>query len=465
MIKQTQIVFVLVALSLSWTFGQPVAAQAISQSLHNQMATRFSQGDSPGMAVAIVANNALIYEEGFGVRDVETQRPITSDMLFRNGSTNKMLVASALVEILSDKNIGLDTPIGEFVEGLDESIGSLTSHQLLTHTSGLADRADDFGLHDESALKINIESKKSEDFFAEPGDVFSYSNPGYDTAGYILAYLSGNTFANALDDRVLKPAGLSRSTFRATEAMTYPFALPHRQTDDDEFQIIRPMPDNSAEWPSGLMYTTVGDLARFSMMFMNDGIALSGDRVLLPETIDTIATAYIELPSSAADGSYGYGLDILDREGTLIWQHGGAIAGFRAMITMVPERKVAIIVMLNAAANPLLNEVTDLILADMLGLESSDDNLALYPLPLAMAESIAGSYGQQEVSIRFVLENDVLVAQNQSGNVIGEVKLVDDARLAIVSEANPPTFLSIESDEDGEIKYIHRGSRAIRHLD
>jgi CubicO group peptidase (beta-lactamase class C family) len=150
------------------------------------------QTNTPGAAVAVVSGDRLVFAKGFGTANIETGAPITPDMLFRVGSITKMFTAAVLVTLAEDKQINLDEPIGKYVKELNPKLSVVTAHQLMSHTAGMTDESpSDYGSHDDSALAAYVRSLKEDHFFTEPGRIFSYSNPGFDVAGFLIEEFGG----------------------------------------------------------------------------------------------------------------------------------------------------------------------------------------------------------------------------------------------------------------------------------
>src|SRR5215475_1825084 len=110
------------------------------------------QRKTPGAAVAVIIDGRVIYAKGYGVTSVETGAPVTPDMLFRLGSTTKMLTAAALVTLAAAGKLKLDAPIGDCVKGLNPRLAQVTAHQLLSHSAGLRDFAATITSNDDAAL-------------------------------------------------------------------------------------------------------------------------------------------------------------------------------------------------------------------------------------------------------------------------------------------------------------------------
>lgn len=253
---------------------------------------------TPGAVVAVVSGDRVIYAKGFGISNVETGAPVTPDMLFRVGSITKMLTATVLVSLSEEGRITLDTPVGDAVKGLGPRLSRLTAHQLLSHSAGIIDYAHTCCAQDESALATEVRAYKDADyFFTEPSRIFSYSNPSYNIAGYIIQELTGKRYADAMDERLFKPLGMTHTTYRLTVAMTFPLSQGHDAAGTAKPTVVRPFVNNVGDWAPGFAYTNVADLARFVIAFMNGG-RIDGKQVLSPSLIATLSAPYVDVPFS-----------------------------------------------------------------------------------------------------------------------------------------------------------------------
>jgi CubicO group peptidase (beta-lactamase class C family) len=307
------------------------------------MKQEMADANVPGAAIAIVMGDRVVYAKGYGVASVEGTEAVTPDHLFRVGSTTKMFVGAALVRLSEGGKIKLDQPVGKVIDGLPAKIAALTPHQLLTHTAGLADGNAMFGLHDDSALGAGIKKWTDERFFTTPGDIYSYSNPGYWLAGYAAERAAGKPFADVLADELFQPLGMKRTTFRPTLAMTYPLAQGH-ELRTGKPAVVRPAADNAGVWPSGSMFTSANDLARFAIAFMNRG-KLDGKQVLSESLIKAMGSPHAALPTGAAH--YGYGLRVSSNRGVDIVAHNGSRTGYGSSLVMAPKYRFAVVVMGN----------------------------------------------------------------------------------------------------------------------
>src|SRR5436190_9573121 len=132
--------------------------------------------NTPGAAIAIVREGQIVWSNGLGLANVETQQPVTPDTLFRLGSTTKMFTAAALVGLAEEGKLRLDEPVGKCIPGLHPKIAALTAHQLLTHTAGLTDESIMSGRHDDDALAAYARAMDETWLFTEPGKIHSYQS-------------------------------------------------------------------------------------------------------------------------------------------------------------------------------------------------------------------------------------------------------------------------------------------------
>ena len=308
-------------------------------SLPGLLQTEMNERGIPGATLAIIKDGQIIYSAGVGVASTETNEPVRAEMLFRAGSTTKMMTAAALLQLSLDGKIALDEPIGNRVPTLPPGLRGLTIHQLLSHTSGLIPDTGFNGSHDDSGLAANIMSWDEKRFFTKPGRVYSYSNHGYALAGYLVEKLSGKPFADAVREMVFRPAGMARTTFRPLEAMTYPLSQGH----NEKGAVVRPSADHTGFWPAGSMFTNVLELARFADGFMKQQFP---DKRLDGRVVAGLTTPRVVLPTSPA-ASYGYGVIVEQWRGITRWSHSGSREGYGSMLIMAPEQNLAIALMTN----------------------------------------------------------------------------------------------------------------------
>lgn len=449
-------------LTISILWAMPLAAQPSRfTELERVVLAELAETKTPGAAVAIVQGDRIIYAKGFGVANVETGQAVSTEMLFRIGSMTKMYTAAALVQLAEEGKLDLNAPIGRYLEGLPPRLSSVTAHQLLSHTAGLADAASLFGRHDESALVAQVREYNDSHLFTEPGAIFSYANPGFVIAGHLVERLSGKPYSEVVKARVLEPLGMTRSTFQPTLAMTYPFSVGHAGAPDQPATVLRPMEDNAAIWPAGFLFSNTTDLARFAIAFMHGG-RIDGKQVLSPGLIERLASAAAPLRSQVEGGSYGYGLMVRSHRGVRLVEHGGTMTGFASDFAMAPEQKVAVIVLANRRTH--LMKTVEKAFELMLPLAPKAEQ----PKPLEFTarelDEYVGRYGQRPGAGVELVRSENGLALKTSSTQAPLTKIGTDVFTVRLPGFSEPLRLAIVRGADGRIQYLHNRLRALRRL-
>lgn len=338
---------------LAFFSALPLTAQTKTidfSELESTIKTELEATKTPGAAVAIVSGDKVIFAKGFGTTSAEIENKITSDTLFRMGSTTKMFTAAALLSLANEGKIKLDVPIGNYIKNLPPKIANLTAHQILSQSSGLRDFAPTIFSNDDAGLKQNILLWKDDVFFTDANKIYSYSSANYWLAGFLTEELSGKVYADAMREFVFKSLGMNRSTIRPTEAMTFPLALGH-DVKDKTATVIRPIDNNSAKYPGGAMFSSANDLARFAIAMLNGG-KIENKQVIAPFTVENLMKPQFYLPGEER-AFYGYGLLGFEDRGIKTVSHGGASRGYGSTIFFAPDQKIAIIVLANTSGQTL----------------------------------------------------------------------------------------------------------------
>ena len=445
--------FIAAAMLLSVTGSAGQAPPLDFSPLEGVVAEELRNTGTPGGAIAVVVGDRVVYSRGFGIANVETSEPVRPEMLFRLGSTTKMFTAAALVTLAERGAIDLKAPVGSYVTGLNAKVGRVTGDQLLSHQSGFFDEAPMIGSNDETALEQEVRSWTDSRFFTEPGKIFSYSNPGYWFAGFLIEHAGKRKYADQLDESIFRPLGMTRTTLRPMVAMTYPLAQGHEETPQGP-RVIRPAANNAASWPAGSIFSSVNDLSRFVVAFLNDG-RIDGKEVLSPAVIRSLSTPRAKIPGG--EGAYGYGVQMAKSRGVDVVSHGGSRAGYGSSIRMVPSKRFGVITVanrtgigLNATANKAMEIALSLAPA-------ATSTVAKSALSAADMQAYVGTYSQGPRSLDVVVRDGKLMLR-QNDRETPLVKFGDDigtesgGRWVVVRNAS------------GAIEYLHAGSRSWRKV-
>src|SRR5690606_1479427 len=226
----------------------------------------------PGMALAVTNRDEVIYARGFGATSTEPDAPaVGPDTIFRIGSITKPLTATMLMRLVDDGLLDLDRPVREYVPWLklmdEDAERIITLRMLLSHTSGLPTALEYNGWRDPSGLEAYVrEVLPALPPVAPPGEIYAYSNPGFNLAGYVAEAVTGTPYAELMRQYLFEPLGMGRTTFDPLVAMTYPFSQSFVLDETGRPQVKRPFVDNTGEYPCGFALSTVLDLGKLARL-------------------------------------------------------------------------------------------------------------------------------------------------------------------------------------------------------
>lgn len=445
----------LLCLGLMPLAAQPAQSTPDFTALETVITEQLQAQNTPGIAIAIVHQGAVIYRAGFGVRSIEGQEPVTPDTLFRIGSTTKPMTALGLLMLAEDGRVALDAPISTYLP--DFALGDdITVRHLLSHTAGLSDEAQAYGSLDADALAESMGNFTSASQFAPAGQVHSYSNPGFNIAGRVIEVVTGQYYADYMEKVVFRALGLKRTTLYPNIAITYPVAIGYEPSLFGRLNVTRPNTDNVAEYPSGFAYSSVNDLTNLINFILMEGQPILGE-VWGKEMLTPV------VPAISGGFEYGLGVMIGEYRGTPMIGHDGKINGYTALLQTLPAHQFGVVILGNNIAfdpTPIFDAAVDSVLtlpvpdetADIVQTGELDDYVGTYALK--------NPAGDVVISVRVTLENGGLTAAPDG-----------QPRLDLIPISGINTFeahlggqplgvtLTFMADEQGTFTYLSVGYR------
>jgi len=298
----------------------------------------------PGLSIALVDGQKLVWAEGFGYADRERRIPATAETTYQIGSITKVLNAIAMMQQVEAGRLDLDRPFRDYVPEFTmrtrwPDAAPITARALLCHHAGLPTYYLK-GFFSDDSLETLLAQLKNEHFAYEPHTVFNYSNLGSNLLGLALARLTGFSYEEALTKNLLAPLGMTHTAFRAVSPTLARGYVYDRAAD----------PTPIRDLPAGGLYSNVLDLARFMRFVFADG-SLDGKPVLGASALRaTFEPQYPDLPLDFGQRfGLGWMLSGLPVEGggQQAWHNGGTKA-FLSQMALLPERKLGVVVIANA---------------------------------------------------------------------------------------------------------------------
>ena len=342
----------------------------------------------PGVAVAIVRGDQVVYLKGHGVRKLGEPDPVTPDSLFQIASTSKAFTTTALAMLVEEGKISWDDPVRQHLEHfrLADPLANenVTVRDLVTHRTGMP-RHDSLwyktGLSREEVIRRLGEAKANKQFRQE----YQYHNIQFLAAGELAGKVSGGTWDDFVRARIFAPLGMKNTTTRFAEATARADrAWPHRRLPDATNAAI--------EWVNfenvggaGCINSSARDLAQWIRLHLGGGV-FEGQRLIATKNLEeTYAPQMVIRPDARGrqllpahtQRSYAMGWWIDHYRGQYLLTHSGSLDGFRAMVTLAPEHKLGIVVLANLGPTLLPAALSNALLDHLTGLPPRDWNAEL----------------------------------------------------------------------------------------
>lgn len=338
----------------------------------------------PGIAVSVIKDGKIIHLKGYGVRSIKTNQKVDENTLFGVASNTKAFTAAALGMLVDEKKITWDTKVTDVIPEFKMYDAYVTSEftirDLLTHRSGLGLGAGDLMIWPDSStvdkkqLIHNLRYLKPVSSFRTKYD---YDNLMYIVAGDVVARVSGITYEDFIESRIIKPLGMTK-----TAASWYRLK--------DKLNVI----DGHAPYegkllPVGLsfgeianaaggIYSNVTDMSKWVMAMMNSGkYGYTMDKKLFspavarelwtPQTIINGSSPY-----NTHFSAYGMGWFLSDVNGYFQATHTGGLSGIVTQVTIIPEMKLGIIVLTNQQSGAAFTAITNTIKDGYFGIKGQD---------------------------------------------------------------------------------------------
>lgn len=311
----------------------------------------------PGMAVAIVADGKVVYQEGFGVREAGTEQQVEPDTVFQLASVSKPIGATVVAREVAAGPLEWDTPLRQFAPWFtlnDPYIGDhATVGDLYAHRSGLPDHAgdklEDLGF-DRAQVLQRLPLLPLEPFRA----AYEYTNFGLTAAATAVAEAAHTDWADLSERAIYEPLGMTATSSRYADfAAAANRAVGHTRVGED-YRRTEPPRRPDAQSPAGGVSSSVVDMARWMTMVLGNG-TYEGREVVAPDALlPAVSPQIVSAPPATPDaraGSYGYGFNVgTSAAGRVVLSHSGAFnAGAATAFTLIPSANVGIVTLTNAA--------------------------------------------------------------------------------------------------------------------
>lgn len=334
-----------------------------------------------GMSVAVIRDGEVEWAEGYGLRNVEQNLPMTSDTVMPIGSITKTFTSLALGMLVDEGKLDWDRPVIGYIPSLRLSSGILTENvtarDLMCHRTGIP-KYDLQAIYcvpeDEEKMIRSFEYLETNAAFRTK---LQYSNQMVSLAGYLVEVLSGQPYKEFVRERIFKPLGMTSTDFEVESLSRFEDTSKGYVFGNGMF-IEPPYMHLGVFAPSGAIVSNVADMSKYALFQLGDG-TWNGQRLIsesvLKETHtpQVIGTPYFWEFEEFQSTEYGLGWFTDVYRGVKMINHGGNTNGFSAQMTLIPSRKFAVVALSNATSSFAVNALGHIMADEALGVQEIPD--------------------------------------------------------------------------------------------
>jgi CubicO group peptidase (beta-lactamase class C family) len=321
----------------------------------------------PGITIAITNAQDIVYTKGFGVTNTATKEKLEPKHIFHVASVSKTFTATAVMQLSEKGRLDINKPLITYLPYFklkDERYKTITIKQMLNHTSGIPDVEDyewEKAVSDQGAAERYTRSLAEKSLVSNPGSEFHYSNMAFDIMADLISKVSGLSFEKYVKENVLIPLEMNESSFYAPEIKKALRTSPHTGKPPKVSSIY---PYNRMHAPSSTLNTNVLELSHWAIAFLNNG-KFKRTRIVSDSTYLMMTTPTFTIDDERKQ-SIGLSWFMYPYLGMTNYEHGGADLGYRSMLTLIPEKKIGIIILSNTeeiSLQEVRNKVRDILLS------------------------------------------------------------------------------------------------------
>lgn len=366
-----------------FTFGSiALNAQIEEKDLDKLIKETLTTFDVPGISVGIFKDGKVMYAKGHGVRSLTSKKEMNDNTLVGVASNSKGFTCFALAMMVEDGKLNWDDPVRKYIPEFQLQDPWVTEHftvrDLVTHRSGMGLGAGDLMFFPEGndfdvdAIINGVKYLEPESSFRSK---FAYNNNMYIIAGEVLKRVSGLSWEDFIETKIMQPVGMKNSKAsynRVTDRSNIIDA--HTRADGKVIQIPHDWSETAN--PAGGIVSNVHDMMTWAQFLMNDAVTENGERLLDKNLFHELWQLQTPLKVRANDSydsnfrGYGIGWFLTDvKGGHKQVYHTGGLIGTVTQFTMIPDLDLAIVVLTNQMNGNAFNTITNTIKDAYLGYE------------------------------------------------------------------------------------------------
>lgn len=338
----------------------------------------------PGIAVGVIKDGKVIHAKGYGVRSLKTMQPMDENTLFGIASNSKAFTTTALAILVDEGKIKWDDKVRDYIPEFKlynpYVSEEFTIRDLLTHRSGLGLGAGDLMFFPDSAdftikdVIYNLRFLKPVSGFRSKYD---YDNNLYIVAGEVIARVSGKSWDDYIDERIIRPLGMTKTAPSYEGLKDKSNVIDAHAPVNGKVQVIE-RHNSTIDRPAGGIYSNISDLSKWVQTQLSRGKYGDG-KTLISENVhrdlwspQTIIPVNAPGPYNTHFAAYGFGFGLSDVNGYKQVSHTGGLEGMVTQITMIPELNLGVIVLTNQQEGGAFSSITNQIKDGYFGKTGTD---------------------------------------------------------------------------------------------
>ena len=366
----------------AFAVAQKPTAPATIRDFDAYVAKAMKDWQVPGMAIAVVRNDSIVFAKGYGVRKLGDPTPIDPQTIFAIGSASKAFTAAAVAMLVDDGKMKWDDPVTAYLPGFQlydtYATRELTVRDALSHRSGLG-RGDLMwyaSAYDRADILRRVRYLKPSWSFRSN---FGYQNIMYLAAGQAAAAAAGRDWDTLIQERIFTPLGMRSSYTSVRPLGTLPnVAQPYALLGGVVTHVPYANIDNIA--PAGSINSNVLDVAQWVRLQLGRG-TFAGKQLISSGTFAQMHTPHTIIRNEppwcfyfpeAHLQAYGLGWFLMDYKGRLAVHHGGNIDGMSSLVALLPEEKLGVVVLTSMNGSLLPSVMVHRVFDDQLKLPPTD---------------------------------------------------------------------------------------------
>ncbi|QDP84363.1 serine hydrolase [Chryseobacterium sp. SNU WT5] len=374
--------FTLLFILISFFSFSQVEEKKLDELIQNTLKTF----DVPGMSVGVIKDGKIVYSKGFGVRSLTTNQKMTDETLVGIASNSKGFTATALAMLADEGKLNLDDKVSKYIPEFQMNDAyvskEITIKDLLTHRAGLGLGQGDLMFFPEGGTMTvndiihNVRYLKPENPFRTTLD---YNNIMFIVAGEVIHRVSGLSWAEFIEQRILKPVGMTSSFgsySRAKAANVQNIIDAHAPVNGKAIAV--PHDWNETANAAGGIISNIKDMNTWAAFLINGFTTKEGKKLVSDKQIQQLWNLQISTPVALKNpydsnfGGYGLGWFLTDVKGHKQVYHTGGLIGTVTQFTLIPDLKLGIVVLTNQQSGAAFSAITNTIKESYLGMPQKD---------------------------------------------------------------------------------------------